>query len=98
MLDGLAATAEAVLGGSGPLVVMLVSMLADLAGAVVLDELEQSAAVRGRELQRMIIQHALDAQAAAEQRRTDVTGADGVPRTRAERGRCRTVVTTAGPV
>jgi len=54
--------------------------------------------VRGRELLRAVLQHGLDAQAAAEVRLREVTGADGMARTRAERGRARTVITTAGPV
>ena len=97
-LDGLAATADVVLPGSGPLVVMLVSVLAELSGAVVLDELEQAAVARGRELTRRAMQYALDAQAAAEPRLAAVTGADGITRSRAEPGHSRTVATTAGEV
>ena len=86
-LDGLAATADVVLPGSGPLVVDGSSrLLAELSGAVVLDELEQAAVARGRELTRRVMQHALDAQAAAELRLAAVTGADGVTRSRAEPG------------
>jgi hypothetical protein len=98
VLDGLTTTAEAVLPGSGPLVVMLVSVLAELSGAVVLDELEQVAVTRGRELTRRAMQYALDAQAAAEPRLAAVAGADGITRRRAEPGHSRTVATTAGEV
>jgi hypothetical protein len=52
----------------------------------------------GRDLLRGVIQHGLDAQAAAEVRLAGVTGADGVTRTLAERGHSRAVVTTAGEV
>jgi hypothetical protein len=98
VLDGLAATADGVLPGSGPLVVMLVSVLAELSGAVVLDELEQAAVARGRELTRRAVQYALDAQAAAEPRLAAVAGADGITRSRAEPGHCVRVVTTLGAV
>src|SRR5580704_835246 len=54
--------------------------------------------VRGREILRMTVQHVMDARAAAEPRRAEVAGADGVPRTRVERGHARTVVTWFGPV
>jgi hypothetical protein len=98
VLDGLAATADGVLAGSGALVVMLVSVLSDLAGTVVLDEMEQAAVTGGRELARRAMQHALDAQAGAEVRVAAVTGADGVRRSRAERGHARTVTTMLGQV
>jgi hypothetical protein len=54
--------------------------------------------VRGRELLRKVTQHVMDARAAAEPRLAQVTGADGVPRRRAERDHARTVVTWFGPV
>jgi hypothetical protein len=47
---------------------------------------------------RGVVQLSLDTQAAAEVRLAVVTGADGVPRTRAERGHQVTVVTTLGAV
>jgi len=84
----------------------LVGELAALAGGVTgpqaagmsLDEIEQQVIVRGRELLRLVLQHAVDVRAAAEPRLAQVTGADGVRRTRAERGHGRTVLTWFGPV
>jgi len=61
-------------------------------------ELEEQLDVRGRELLRRLFQDRLDLTAAREERRHDVTGADGVPRTRAERGRTRPLVTRFGQV
>ncbi len=49
--------------------------------------LEEQLDVRGRELLRRLFQDRLDLTAAQEERRHDVTGEDGVVRTRAERGR-----------
>jgi len=62
------------------------------------DEIEQQVMVQGRELLRMITQHVMDARAAAEPRLAQAAGSDGVPRTRAERGHARVVVTWFGPV
>src|SRR5260370_29795831 len=50
-------------------------------------ELEEQLEMRGRELLRRLFQGRLDATAAREDRRHDVAGEDGVPRTRAEKGR-----------
>jgi hypothetical protein len=61
-------------------------------------ELEEQLEVRGRELLRRVFQDRLDATAAAEDRRRDVTGEDGVVRTRAERGRTRPLMTRFGQV
>jgi hypothetical protein len=61
-------------------------------------ELEEQLEVRGRELLRRVFQDRLDATAAAEERRHDVTGEDGAVRTRAERGRARPLVTKFGQV
>ena len=47
-------------------------------------ELEEQMEVRGRELVRRLVQGHLDLLAAGETRRHDVTGPDGVARTRAE--------------
>ena len=60
--------------------------------------MELLASEQGREILRGVVQLSLDAQAAAEVRLARVTGADGVPRTRAERGHRATVVTRLGPV
>ena len=60
--------------------------------------MEQLASERGREILRGVVQLSLDMQAAAEVRLPAVTGADEVPRTRAERGHSLTVVTTLGAV
>ena len=61
-------------------------------------ELEEQLEVRGRELLRRLFQDRLDLTAAREERRHDVTGRDGVVRTRAERGRTRPLVTRFGQV
>jgi len=61
-------------------------------------DLEEQLDVRGRELLRRLFQDRLDLTAAREERRRDVTGQDGVPRTRAERGRTRPLVTRFGQV
>ena len=61
-------------------------------------ELEEQLDVRGRELLRQLFQDRLDLTAAREERRHDVTGEDGVPRTRAEKGRTRPLVTKFGQV
>ena len=61
-------------------------------------ELEEQLDVRGRELLRRLFQDRLDLTAAREERRHDVTGEDGVVRTRAERGRTRPLMTRFGQV
>ena len=61
-------------------------------------DLEEQLEARGRELQRRLFQDRLDASAAAEERRHDVAGEDGVVRTRAERGRIRPLMTKFGQV
>jgi hypothetical protein len=61
-------------------------------------DLEEQLEARGRELQRRLFQDRLDASAAAEERRHDVAGEDGVVRTRAERGRARPLMTRFGQV
>ena len=61
-------------------------------------ELEEQLDVRGRALLRQLFQDRLDLAAAREERRHDVTGPDGVPRTRAEKGRTRPLVTRFGQV
>jgi len=61
-------------------------------------DLEEQLGVRGRELMRQLFQDRLSATAAAEERRYDVAGEDGVVRTRAERGRERPLMTKFGQV
>jgi hypothetical protein len=61
-------------------------------------ELEDELGVRGRELLRWLFQGHLDLLAAREVRRHDVTGEDGIARTRAEKGRARLLVTKFGQV
>ena len=61
-------------------------------------ELEEQLDARGRELLRRLFQDRLDLTAAREERRHDVTGEDGVVRTRAEKGRTRPLVTKFGQV
>jgi hypothetical protein len=97
----LAASAERVVPGLGP----LAQMLAELAGGVAgpgaaglsFEELERRVVAGVRELGVAVLQHALDARAAAEVRLAGVTGADGVARRRAVRG-ARTIVTVLGAV
>jgi hypothetical protein len=64
----------------------------DLAG------LEREVTVRGRELERLLLQAHLDLRAARERRLPRVTAADGSTRTRAEKGRSRQLATVVGPV
>jgi hypothetical protein len=97
-LDELAASAEAVMAGLGPLAVALAGLAAGARGAVTLDAMERGVTEEGRKLLCGVVQLALDGQAAAEVRVPQVTGADGVPRTRAERGHTRPVVTRLGEV
>jgi hypothetical protein len=97
-LDELAASAEAVLAGLGPLAAGLARLAGAAVRAVTLDEVEALVAERGRELLRGLVQFSLDTQAAAEVRLARVAGADGVTRTRAERGHARTVITRLGAV
>jgi hypothetical protein len=61
-------------------------------------ELEEQIASRTREVARLLLQEHLDLRAAREQRRDDVTGPDGLARTRAEQGHSRLLATTAGQV
>jgi len=97
-LEELAASAEAVMAGLGPLAAGLGRLALAAGGAVTLDAMEVLVVERGRELLRGVVQLGLDAQAAAEVRLPQVTGADGVPRRRAERGHSRPVVTRLGEV
>ena len=60
--------------------------------------LEEELAVRGREMQRRLLQDYLFARAAAEPRLARVTGPDGIARTRAEAGHSRALSTVFGPV
>jgi hypothetical protein len=97
-LDELAASAESVVPGLGPLAAGFAGLAVEASGAVTLDAMEVLVAGRGRELLRGLVQLALDAQAEGEVRLPQVTGEDGVPRARAERGHARTVVTRLGEV
>jgi hypothetical protein len=60
--------------------------------------LEEELQVRGQQIARQLLQDYLDARAAAEPRREQVTGPDGVCRRRAERGHARTLASVLGPV
>jgi hypothetical protein len=97
-LDELAASAEAVLAGLGPLAAGLARLAGEAGRAVTLDAMEVLVLERGRELLRGLVQLSLDAQAEREVRLPQVTGQDGVPRTRAEPGHARPVVTRLGEV
>jgi hypothetical protein len=94
-----AASADA---GLAVLVSELTGLVGELAGAgpavTSFDEVEQLVMVRGRELLRKVIQHVMDAGAAAEPRLPGVADAAGVPRPRAERGHARAMISQVGPV
>jgi hypothetical protein len=101
VLDALAASAESVVPGLGPLAGMLAGLAGELAGgaaAMTLEAMEELVVVRGRELLRAVFQFGLDAGADAEVRLPEVTGADGVRRAPAGRDHARTIVTTVGGV
>jgi len=102
VLDALVASVESVVPGLGGLAGMLAGLVSGLTGpgaaGLPLAEIEEQVTAGGRELLRACLQHVLDVQAAAEVRLPGVAGADGVRRTRAERGHARTVVTTLGAV
>jgi hypothetical protein len=97
----LAASADLVVPGAGPLAGMLAGLVCEVAGpgaaGLPLEELERRVVTGVRQLGCAVLQHALDARAAAEVGLAQVTGADGVARTRAGRG-ARTIVTVLGPV
>jgi hypothetical protein len=97
-LDELAASAEAVVAGLGPLAVALAGLAAGAGRAVTLDAMESLVVERGRELLCGVVQLGVDAQAGREVRLPGVTGADGVRRACAEPGHARTVVTRLGKV
>jgi hypothetical protein len=97
-LDELAASAEAVLAGLGPLAAGLGRLAVEAGRAVTLDAMEVLVTGQGRELLRGLVQLALDGQAEREVRLEQVTGTDGVRRARGERGHARTIVTTLGAV
>jgi hypothetical protein len=73
-------------------------MASEAAAGLQHGELEEQLDVRGRELLRQLFQDRLDLTASREERRHDVTGEDGVVRTRAEKGRTRPLVTKFGQV
>ncbi|SRR5216683_8413665 len=60
--------------------------------------LEEELQGRGREIARLLLQDHLDARAAAEPRRAQVTGPDGITRRRAEPGHARPLSSVLGPV
>ena len=97
-LDELAASAESVLAGLGPLAAGLARLAVEAGRAVTLDAMEGLVVGQGRELLRGLVQLALDGQAEREVRLPQVTGEDGVRRARAERGHARPVVTRLGEV
>ncbi len=68
------------------------------AAALTHADLEVQLGTRGRELLRRMFQAQLDLRALREQRRDDVTGADGIARTRAEKGHGRPLATVFGQV
>jgi hypothetical protein len=97
-LDELAASADAVVAGLGPLAAGLGWLAVEAGRAVTLEAMEGLVLERGRELLCGLVQLALDGQAEREARVPQVTGTDGVERRRAERGHARTMVTRLGEV
>ena len=85
-LDELAASAEAVLAGLGPLAAGLARLAVAASRAVTLDAMEALAVEQGRDLLCGLVQLGLDTQAAGEVRLPGGTGADGVRRGRAGPG------------
>ena len=77
-LDELAASAEAVLAGLGPLAAGLARLAGQACRAVTLDAMEVLVLEQGRELLRGLVQLSLDTQADGEARLAQVTGTDGV--------------------
>ena len=73
-LDGLAASAELVLAGLGPLADGLARLAVQAAGAVTLDAMELLVIEQGRDLLRGLVQLGLDAQAEREVRLAEVSG------------------------
>ena len=67
-LEELAASAEAVVAGLGPVAVQLACLAGEAARAVTLDAMEVLVTERGRELLRGLVQLGLDTQAAGEVR------------------------------
>jgi len=68
------------------------------AGRLTHGELEAQLGTAGRDLIRQLLQDHLDLRAAREERRTGVTGADQVTRSRAESGHQRPLATVFGQV
>jgi hypothetical protein len=68
------------------------------AGVLEHGELEDQLGERGRELLRLMFQGQLELRAVREQRRRDVTGPEGAPRTRTENGHGRPLTTVFGSV
>jgi hypothetical protein len=97
-LDGLAASADAVLAGLGPVAAGFARLAVEAGRAVTLEEMEGRVWEEGRRLLCGLVQLGLDTQAEREVRVAQVTGADGVTRRRAERGHGRTIVTRLGAV
>ena len=74
-LDELAASAEAVLAGLGPLAAGLARLAGEARQAVTLEAMEVLVIERGRELLRGLVQLSLDTQAEQEVRLAEVAGA-----------------------
>jgi len=93
----LAASADALLAGLGPVVAELMLLAEDAGRAVTLHAMEDLIAERGREILRRLLQRSLDRQGDAGPRLEEVTGADGVRRRPSGHG-TRHMVTTLGTV
>ena len=76
-LDELAASADAVVAGLGPLAAGLARLAGEAGRSVTLEAMELLVTERGRDLLCGLVQLALDGQAAAEARVPRVAGADG---------------------
>jgi hypothetical protein len=97
-LDELAASADAVLAGLGPLAAGFARLAVQASRAVMLEEMEGRVWEEGRALLCGLVQLGLDTQAEREVRLPQVTGTDGVTRRRAEPDHDRPVVTRLGEV
>ena len=85
-LDALAASAESVVAGLGPLAAGLARLASEAIRAGTLEEMELLVIEQGQKLLCGVIQLGVDAQAAGEVRLPQVTGSDGVSRARLSGG------------
>jgi hypothetical protein len=97
VLDGVKASGDAVLDGLGDVMVQVAELVMRGIATPALSDIEDLFADGGRAALKSSVQLVLDTQADAEQRLPEVTGADGVTRTLAQRS-SRPVITEYGTV